>query len=86
MIFNDPSRMLQLIEFVWVVFNIFLLKEETGRSKISSNHNRWYFAVSLIPFSFLVNNHFKIKAKRPHSESKCHSSDEGLVEITYTVP
>ena len=41
----DPSRMLQLSEFVWtlsssvlVIFNNFLLKGAIDRSKISSDH------------------------------------------------
>jgi len=50
---------LQISEFVWtlrsslwVVFNSFLLKAETDRSKISSDQKRLFFAVSLYPFHF----------------------------------
>ena len=45
--FYDPSRMLQLYEFMFtpgssvlVVFNNYLLKDATDRSKISSDHHR----------------------------------------------
>ena len=51
--------MLQLSEFVWmlrssvwVVFNNFLLIDVTGRSKISSDQKRLFFALSLYPLSF----------------------------------
>ena len=45
--FYDPSRMLQLYEFMFtlgssvlVVSNNYLLKDATDRSKISSDHHR----------------------------------------------
>ena len=51
--------MLQLSEFawtlrtsVWVVFNNFLLIDALDKSKISSDQNRLFFAVSLFPFHF----------------------------------
>ena len=57
--FYNPSRMLQLSEFVWtlrslvlVVFNNFFLIDATDRSKISSNQKRLFFAASLCPFHF----------------------------------
>ena len=59
--------MLQLSEFVWtlrssawVVFNNFLLKDATDRSKISSDQKRLFFAVSLYPLLFLANTPFKL--------------------------
>ena len=65
-LFYDPSWMLQLSEFVWslrssvwAVFNNFLLKDATDRSKISSDQKRLFFAVSLYPLSFYANNPFK---------------------------
>ena len=62
----DPSRMLQLSEFVWtlrssVIFNNFLLIDATDRSKISSDQKRLFFAVSLYPLSFFANTPFKAK-------------------------
>ena len=64
--FYDPSWMLQLSEFVWmirslvwVVFNNFLLIDATDRSKISSDQKRLFFAVSLYPLSFFANTLFK---------------------------
>ena len=60
--FYDPSWILQLSEFVWthrssvwVVFNNFLLINATDRSKISSNHHRIFFAVSLYLLSLFAN-------------------------------
>ena len=65
--FYDPSRILQLSEFVGtlrssvvVVFNNFLLIDATDRSKISSDQKRLFFAVSLIPLPFFSNTPFKI--------------------------
>ena len=53
-LFYDPSWMLQLSEFVWtlrssvwVVFNNFLLIDATDKTKISSNHHRIFFDVSM---------------------------------------
>ena len=58
--FYDPSRMLQLPQFVWtirssviVVFNNLLLIDATNRSKISSDHHRKFFALSLFPYYIL---------------------------------
>jgi len=60
--FYDPSRVLQLFQFVgtlsslvYVVFNNFLFIDATDRSKISSDQNRLFIAVSLYPLSFFVN-------------------------------
>ena len=54
LIFYDPSRILQLSEFarslrsaVLVVFNNFLLIGATDSSKITCNHYRIFFDVSL---------------------------------------
>ena len=65
-LFYDPSWMLQLYEFVWmirssvwVVFNNFLLVDATDRSKISSDQKRLFFSVSLYPFSVLANTSFE---------------------------
>ena len=51
----DPSRMLQLSEFVrnlrssvWDVFNNFLNIDATDRRKISSDQKRLFIAVSFI--------------------------------------
>ena len=62
--------MLQLSVFVWtlrssvwVVFNHFLLIDATDRSKISSDQNRLFFAVSTNSFSFFANNPFKLRYK-----------------------
>ena len=44
---------------VWDVFNNFLLKDATERSKISSDQTRFFIALSLYPFSFFTNNPFK---------------------------
>ena len=73
LIFYDPSRMLQLSEFVWtlrssvlVVFNNFLLTEEqieiklvarTDRNKISSYHHQTFFDVSLSLPPFIFREH-----------------------------
>ena len=56
--FYNPSRILQLSS-VWVVFNNFLLLDTTDRNKISSNHNRIFFDVSLYPLVFFVNSPFR---------------------------
>ena len=55
----DPSRMLQLSEFVkklrssvWYVFNNFLITDATDRRKIRSDQKRLFIAVSLYPLSF----------------------------------
>jgi len=62
-----PSPMLQVSELlwtlrssVWVVFNKFLLIDALGRSKISTDHHRWFFAVSLYPLSFIPNTTFNL--------------------------
>ena len=41
------------------VFNKFLLKDATDRSKISSDQTRLFFAQSLDPLSFFANITFK---------------------------
>ena len=65
--FYGLSRMLHLSEFVWtlrssvlVVFNNFLLKDATDRSKISSDQKRIFIALSLHPLSFFANTPFKM--------------------------
>ncbi len=65
--FYNPSRILQLSEFVWtlrssvwVVFNNFLLIDATDIRK-SSDQMRLFFAVSLYPFSFFTNTSFTVK-------------------------
>ena len=62
----DPSWMLHLSEFVWilrssvwVVLNNFLLIDATNRSKIWSDQKRFFIALSLYPLSFFVNTPFK---------------------------
>ena len=67
----DPSRMLQLSEFVkklrssvWYVFNNFLITDATDRRKIRSDQKRLFIAVSLYPFSFFANTPFKIAVSR----------------------
>jgi len=62
----DPSWMLHLSEFVWVlrssvsvVFNNFLLIDATDRSKIISDLKRFFIALSLYPLSFFANTPFK---------------------------
>jgi len=66
-LFYDPSSILQLSEFVWtlrssarVVFNNFLFIDATDRSKLSSEQNWFFFAVSLNHPSFFANTPFKI--------------------------
>ena len=66
LIFYDLSCMLQFSQFVWtlsysvfVVFNNFLLIDETDRSKISSDQKRFFIALSLYPFSIFANTSFK---------------------------
>ena len=44
---------------VWVMFNHFLLTDETDRSKISSDHHRILFDVSLYPLFIFANTPFK---------------------------
>ena len=58
--------MLQLSEFVLtirsavlVVFNNFVPRHATDRSKISSDQKRLFFAVSLYPFHFFAKSPFK---------------------------
>ena len=60
--------MLQLPKFVWVlrssvvkwvVFNNFLLKDATDRSKIRSDQKGFFIALSLYPLSFFANTPFK---------------------------
>ena len=46
--------------YEWVVFNNFLLIDATDRSKISSNHCRIFFDVSLYPLSLFANTPFKV--------------------------
>ena len=65
--FYDPSWMLELSEFVWMIrssvwvgFNNFLLIDATDRSKISSVQKRLFFAVSLYPLSFFADTPFKL--------------------------
>ena len=62
---NASSWMLQLSEFVWtlpsstwVVFKKFFLIDTTGRSKISSDQTRYFFAVVLYPLLFFANTPF----------------------------
>ena len=62
----DPSRMLQLSEFVrnlrssvWDVFNNFLIIDAIDRRKIGSDQKRLFIAVSLCPLSFFANIPFK---------------------------
>ena len=61
------SRMLHLSQFVWplsysvlVVFNNFFLIDATDRSKISSDQNRFFIALSLYPLSFFANTPFNV--------------------------
>jgi len=63
----DPSRMLQLTEFVrnlrssvWDVFKNFLIIDATDRRKISSDQKWLFIAVSLYPFQFFANTPFKL--------------------------
>ena len=63
--FYDPSWMLHLSEFLWtlrssvlVVFNNFLLIDETDRIEISSDQKRFFIALSLYPLSFFANTPF----------------------------
>ena len=64
--FYGLSRMLQFSQFVWTpsysvwdVFNNFLLIDATDRSKISSDQERFFIALSLYPLSFFANTPFK---------------------------
>ena len=57
---------MQFSQFVWPlsyavgdVFNNFLLIDATDRSKISSDHKRFFIALSLYPLSFFANTPFK---------------------------
>ena len=67
LIIYDLSRKLQLCKFVWtpvcssvwVVFNNFLLKDLTDRSKIRSKHYRIFVDVSLYHLSLFANTLFK---------------------------
>ena len=59
LIFYGLSRMLQFSQFVWPlsysvwdVFNNFLLKDATDRSKISSDQKRFFIALIHTPFHF----------------------------------
>ena len=68
--FYDPSHMLKFSEFVWtlrsliwVVYINFLLINATDRSKISSNHHRIFFDVSLYHISFFTNTPYKINLR-----------------------
>ena len=49
-----------LLSSVLVVFNNFLLLDETDRSKIRSDEKRYFFDVNLYPLSFFANTPFKI--------------------------
>ena len=63
----DPSRILQLSEFVWTLRSsvwIFLLIDATDRSKISSDHHRIFFDASLYPHSFFTNTLFKMSLEQ----------------------
>ena len=67
-IFYSLSRMLSFSEFVWVlcssvcdVFDKFLLKEATDRSKISGDQKRFFITLSLYPLSFFANTPFNSK-------------------------
>ena len=69
--FYDPSRILQLFQFVWtlqssvwVVFNNFLLVDATNKSQISSNPHRIFFDASLYTHSFFANTPFKRNGRR----------------------
>jgi len=44
---------------VLVVFNNFLISDATDISKITSDHHRSFFAVSLYPLYFFANTPFK---------------------------
>ena len=48
-----------VLNSVWVVFINFLLLDTTDRTKISSNHHRIIFDVSLYPLSFFTRAPFK---------------------------
>ena len=72
LIFYGLSRMLHLSEFVCtlrssvlIVFNNFLLIDETVRSKISSDQKRFFIALSLYPLSFFANTPFKCRLTIP---------------------
>ena len=52
-----------LCSSVWVDFNIFLLMDATDRIKISSDHHRIFFDVTLYPHSFFTNTPFNVKCK-----------------------
>ena len=69
----NQSWMLHLSEFVWtlrssvlVVFNNFLLRDATDRSKISSDQKRFFNALSLYPLSFFANTRFNPNLSRRH--------------------
>ena len=67
LIIYDLGRKLQLCKFVWtpvcssvwVVFNNFLFKDATDRSKIRSKHYRIFVDVSLYHLSLFANTLFK---------------------------
>ena len=46
--------------WIWVMFNLFLLRDATDRSKISSNHHRIFLDVRLYPISLFANTPFNI--------------------------
>ena len=48
-----------LIHSVWDVFNNYLLIDATDWSKMSSDQNRFFIALSLYPLSFFANTPFK---------------------------
>jgi len=63
--FYDPSRKLQLSEFVWTlrssvwdVLKKFLLIDAIDITKIRSNHHQLFLTVSLHPLSFFANTPF----------------------------
>ena len=71
--FYDPSHVLQLSQFVWVlrssvlvVFNSFLLTDATDKSKISSDQKRFFIALSLYPLSFFANTPFKLETRKKY--------------------
>ena len=88
--FYDPSRILQLSEFVWTVRssvfkkkqNNFLLRDTTDRSKINSDHHRIFFKVSIYPLSFFVNTPFKVlKLEMEATFQLIHHANKGLQQM-----
>ena len=52
-----------LCSSVWVDFNNSLLMDATDRIKISTDHHRIFFDVTLYPHSFFTNTPFNVKCK-----------------------